>query len=391
MEKVLIWMKKENIISKGGPAGYLYNLRKYFLENNEKNFFFLEKNYFRKKGKIRREFCKLFHKIFIKNEKKRLEYKVLNELNYKNKLNKKELDKFSFIHFHVTKDLYECIDDLNEIKSKIILQSHSPQLSTIEELEDRGIINKLGPNIVKKFKQIDYIAFQRADYIIFPCVEAMDPYLKDEEMKRILENKKESLKFLLTGIEKQEIKEERDYFKEKFNIPLGSLVISYIGRHNEIKGYDFLKRIGEKILEKYQNVYFVIAGQESERIPKLSHDRWIECGWTKEGLNIMKNCDLFILPNRETYFDLIFLELLSQNTTILCSDTGGNKFFKKYNSEKIIYFSSENIDNVIDKFDSIYSKLKDLKKKEDNYKIYKEDFTLEKFGKSYINLIKELK
>lgn len=220
----------------------------------------------------------------------------------------------------------------------------------------------------------------------------MEPYEKDIVVKKILKKKlnEKRIKFLLTGIEYKEIQRDEEYFYKKYNIPKGSIVVTYIGRHNEIKGYDILVKAGKILLEKYENLYFIIAGKENEKIEKISHPRWKEIGWTKEGFNLMKNCDLFILPNRETYFDLIFLELLSQNTTILCSETGGNKYFKKYNSEKINFFESENIDSLVFQFEKLYSNLKELKENNSNEKIYFENFTLDIFGENYLKIIEEI-
>ena len=71
------------------------------------------------------------------------------------------------------------------------------------------------------------------------------------------------------------------------------------------------KEFAEKILKEYKDIYFIIAGKESKEISPLKDSHWIEVGWTEEGKKIIKNSQLYILPNRETYFDLVFLEALS--------------------------------------------------------------------------------
>lgn len=215
----------------------------------------------------------------------------------------------------------------------------------------------------------------------------MEPYIKDKRMKEILENKK--IKYLLTGTEKKNEILDENYFKQKLNIPKGAFIVSYVGRHNEIKGYDILKEFAKEILEKYKNVYFVIAGKEGP-IEKLVHERWIECGWTTEGAKIMKNSDLFILPNRDTYFDLVLLEALSLNCNILCSYTGGNKYFEKYGSIGINYFKNENISDMVGKFDLIYKNINTIKERNINEEIFLKDFTIEKFGENYLKVMEEI-
>lgn len=136
------------------------------------------------------------------------------------------------------------------------------------------------------------------------------------------------VKGFLTCSKASEVKVEKDEILKKYNIPKESFIITYFGRHNEVKGYDTLKKLGEKILEKYKDVYFLIAGKE-EPLKGLNHKRWIEVGWTKDPHSIVNVANLYILPNKETYFDLALLEVLSLGIKSLLSDTGGNLYFKK--------------------------------------------------------------
>lgn len=388
MEKILIWFEKKSLKPEGGPAGYLYNLNSFIEKRNITNISYKPK--FKKIGKLKKKLKRYFYKK-ICNKQNYNKKELLMSLKVYEKINEEKLENFKLVHFHDTKELFKNNDKIRGIK---ILTSHSPQLRSLEELEtlyDKETLEK-EKKFIEEYKKYDYIAFEKADYIIFPCVEAMEPYEKDIVVKKILKKKlnEKRIKFLLTGIEYKEIQRDEEYFYKKYNIPKGSIVVTYIGRHNEIKGYDILVKAGKILLEKYENLYFIIAGKENEKIEKISHPRWKEIGWTKEGFNLMKNCDLFILPNRETYFDLIFLELLSQNTTILCSETGGNKYFKKYNSEKINFFESENIDSLVFQFEKLYSNLKELKENNSNEKIYFENFTLDIFGENYLKIIEEI-
>lgn len=51
---------------------------------------------------------------------------------------------------------------------------------------------------------------------------------------------------------------------------------------------------------------------------------------------------MFILPNRETYFDLVLLEVMSLGIPVLASYTGGNKYFEKINDSGIYFFKDMN-------------------------------------------------
>ena len=41
----------------------------------------------------------------------------------------------------------------------------------------------------------------------------------------------------------------KEEMRKKYGIPQDAFVISYVGRHNEIKGYDALKEIGKHLLD----------------------------------------------------------------------------------------------------------------------------------------------
>lgn len=385
--KCLIWFEKKKLRNIGGSSGYLWNLEEYLNTFNKDEIIFEFKKKKKRRFKLYRSIIKRFYKG-VEKEKKLLELSLKSDEN----ININYLNEFDYIHFHTTLDIYKNKDFLNRFKGKIILTSHSPQLSSEENLDNLEIKikNTLDEKFIKEYKEYDYFAFERADYIIFPCKEAMEPYLKDLRIKKIIENKMNKILFVPTGIKNQIIKKDKMYLKNKFNIPKDAYVVTYIGRHNKIKGYDIITEFGKNILNKYKNVYFIIAGKQDGKIPCPIDKRWIECGWTSEGINIMRNCDLFILPNRETYFDLIFLELLNQNTTILCSDTGGNKFFKKYKSDKIFYFKSENINDMLKKFEDIYMNKEKIELSKDNEKLFEKYFTVNCFGENYIKALLEI-
>ena len=57
-------------------------------------------------------------------------------------------------------------------------------------------------------------------------------------------------------------------------------------------------------MNKNNKTKFLIAWKEYP-IKWLNNDRWIEIWWTDKPYEIIKASDIFILPNKETYFDLI--------------------------------------------------------------------------------------
>ncbi|WP_298064969.1 glycosyltransferase family 4 protein [uncultured Cetobacterium sp.] len=402
MKKVLIW-NDYPLGPVGGPSGYLYNLKSYIEENNIKNIDFLNNEDFIKKVEIKKE--KKFEAIrkIIREFKKQL-FKTKKLEKRINKFYKFYEGDYSFInnydivHFHDVRSFYRAKNILKDFKGITLLSSHCPKTPAQEEIEDNIKMDyKTFPKKLReRLEKIDQDSFKNADYLVFPCKEAQEPYEEDKNIKEILEEKYRDKKILYvpTGIPVKHIDKDEKFFSNKGIDVKDKFIVSYIGRHNKVKGYDFLKELGVKVLEKYSDVIFVIGGEISEEFPPIENKNWVEFGWTKEGYNIIKNSDMFVLPNEKTYFDLILLEVLSMGAPVLLSETGGNKYFKIYDENGLFYFEKYNLEEALEKFDETYNLWKNRKlslEGEKNYRIFKKDFTVNTFGENYTRLYNEVK
>ncbi|MDT3499240.1 glycosyltransferase family 4 protein, partial [Bacillus toyonensis] len=185
-------------------------------------------------------------------------------------------------------------------------------------------------------------AFRNCEYFIFPSEESMEIYstfIKD--FYDIMKDKK--IYYNPTGCEKLSYKLSRDEFRDKYNIPKDAFLISYIGRHTKIKGFDILKDVAKEINKIDGNIFFVSGGTGDI---KSESENFIEVGWTDDPGSIVNASDLFILPNKSTYFDLVLLEVLSIGTPVLASNTGGNKSVGKL-TDGVRLFESGNVKDVI--------------------------------------------
>ena len=243
--------------------------------------------------------------------------------------------------------------------------------------------------IYDKLIKMDEYAFNNSDYLIFPCEEAEEPYYHTwKEYKKIKEKNKQKYRYLLTGIQECQIKIDKRDIRKKYNIPQDAFVISYVGRHNAIKGYDLFTEICSSVI-KEQNVYVLVAGTEGP-IMGLQDEKWIRVGWTKDPHSIINASDVFILPNRETYFDLILLEVLSIGKIIIASYTGGNKYFNNQKYGGIFLYNS------ISQATNEINKIKNMSKKErqqlekSNHTVYETEFSAKIFAENYIKLLSTL-
>lgn len=381
--KKLIFIDKNSLKDTGGPIGYCNNLYKELNLRGEKEIDFL--NLPTKKASKVKDILK---KIKILKSLKKV-YFYFKLIYGKKHYSQIDLNKYDIIHFHLTQDMFAIRDSLKDYKGKIILTSHSPTIASKELIIDATKIEKFMFSFFKKkLIRMDEYAFNRADYLIFPCQEAMEPYINDwDKFSKIIEEKK--IYYVPTGINGCKSKIDSNEIKDKYNIPKDAFLISYVGRHNEIKGYDQLKILGEKILNEYPDVYFIIAGKEAP-LKRLNHKRWIEVGWTNDPHSIIAASNLFVLPNKNTYFDLIALETMSLSVPILFTYTGGNKYLFMDNKGGLFKYNS--ILNAINIFKTIYNLEKsDLKNRgETNNVIFCEKYTSKKFCDEYLKVIKKI-
>ncbi len=384
MKKALIFFSEDSLNPSGGPAGYLYNLRLGLqsVKSDE-----VEISFFNKAPRPLRETVKKKNMV----PKRLREFRrAVDDMMYEKKSYPvfEEMYDYDLIHFHSTDMMFLNREFLKNYKGKVVLTSHSPCAKYQEKLEWLNPFDyKLFKKKIDRIENIDIYGFERADNIIFPCPEAEEPYFNTWERYESIRDEKK-LKYMTTGIVGCEPKIDRSEFRKKYNIPDDAFVVSYAGRHNEIKGYTDLKKIGEKLLEN-ENVYFLIAGLE-EPITGLDHERWIEVGWTNDPHSLIAASDVFILPNKETYFDLILLEVISLGVPLVLSETGGNKYFKKYCSDGFMFYNT--VDEAVSTLEE-FSKKTEAERVECGKSvrnIFDRDFTVKTFTENYINIITEI-
>jgi glycosyltransferase involved in cell wall biosynthesis len=396
MKKVLIWNSFELKERSGGPPTYLFNLYNGVKETKDKNceiFFLSDLIKTTTEGLSNSFFKKLLNKLYFPiliNNIRLIKYvkSLNNNPDYIGSLN---LNDFDIIHFHLSIDVFRNRKILNGYNGKVLLSSHSPEPFWKEAIID---IYKLSLNSVLNFtkKSLEYKdiwGFNFVDFIVFPCEEAMEPYLKWDRFSKDIVPLDKFL-YITSGIKNVSFLKNKNKIRNEVNIPSDAIVFTYIGRHSEIKGYDLLKKVGKHIMNSHDNVYFLIAGIEYP-LRGIDHPRWIEIGWTTDPHSYVNASDIFILPNKETYFDLVLLEVLSLGLPIILSNTGGNKHFKKYSTNNISFFEKEDIPSFIDAVNSsINSHKSNSLSRNFNKKIFKENYSIIPFTLNYYKLYKNI-
>lgn len=298
----------------------------------------------------------------------------------------------TIFHVHTTRDCVKLHNLLTctgrRHKVRLVLTSHTPEIPAREWADvvyAKGQDAKLAQSVYHSYLLNDKLAFSHADALIFPCQEALEPYQATwPGMKEFIRHK--PVYWMASGaraLPKASVPDPRDSYgtQDRFTM-------AYLGRHNSVKGYDLLVRARDKITARIPDAAFLIGGQPGP-IAAPEAENWTEIGWTNAPQDVLTASDVFVLPNRQTYFDLILLETLSAGCLVVAAKTGGNKFFAG-KSPGIVLFEDE--DDLVDKLGQIAALPKAERDRHAaaNLKLYQKEFTPAAFGRRYIDTMREI-
>lgn len=230
---------------------------------------------------------------------------------------------FSVVWFHDVLNLYACSDLIGEHQT-VILQPHTPQLASEEEAANGRSIDE-----VRWVQDAERASFNRADYVVLPNAGAKSIYTS-------LFREDQKFKYIASGCQKPPF---------RFQIPLDSNLIFYlfIGRRNLIKGFDIVLEAFKEVYESDKNVRLILVGEGEV----IEHAGIIDIGFSSEPGSWLRSCDYMINANRQSYFDLSFMEAVSLGTPILYSQTGGHSFLGFENPSGLVPWGQPSVANLV--------------------------------------------
>lgn len=352
MKKVIIWDKDIVLRDTGGPSGYLYNLKQFLNKHPNPQISFYS------------DLVKP-RKVVLQNKapnslKKRIKETYIGKLiaylgwfyYQQDQLTKQDMDilnGFDYVHIHMISTYLRSFRNYKG-RAKVIITSHMPEPCIDETMGLCGLPNlfKIISPLRNFFIRKELKAYEGAYGIMFPVKSAVEVYTENSELyKKCFQKLKQKMFYVPTAIIDKYILDKCSNVLGAKAIPEKNLKVCFIGRHNHVKGYDKLKGIAYECWKRYPDVTFIIGGKE-EPLKGLKDDRWFELGWVNTQ-ELLKEIDLFILPNKDTYFDLIMLEVIRQGVPCLISRTGGNKHFENIGVDGIMLYDYFNIEEAVDK------------------------------------------
>lgn len=366
--RVLIYKVESELAPVGGPLGYCFNI----------------KEELKRRGITDIDFLPDIPKDNLKSNSIKKYFSTFKKL-VSGKQTNFDFTKYDAIHFHSVKDFYQNRIALKNYKGKILFTMHSPVPFHMESNENIKKHHKFLGLFLNKhaFSYMDKYVFDHADYIVLPCVEAEESYYFHwKAYKKIHERNKEKYRYIPTGIVGAKAKIDADEYRNSLGYSKDDFIVAYVGRHNEIKGYDRIINMAKKL--NNENIKFLVGGKEFPlKGPELSN--WKEIGWTNDPYSLVNSANVFILPNRETYFDIVMLETLSLGKNSLISNTGGNKVIISKNVEGI--YSFDNDDEGAQIISDLYEKKISYLPNKDIVKLFKENYSIEIFVTNYLGLL----
>lgn len=361
----------------GGPAGYLMNLKK-GLELINSNFCIFSD--FTKTSPKEESKRRKINSFLLEDIKISLYYlKPKTWMKAKSEI----FESFDSYHFQSLEDIYDC----KRFKKgkKFFLTPHRPEPLWIEKINEIQNVNNTNysfPLLKLVLMHIEKVAYKVCDGFIFPSKEAKDIYMDFPGFSKYIADKK--VKYLITGTNVIEGKPE-------YRLENNNFIISFIGRHTFIKGYDFLKEFFIENLDfiNDNNIQIICAGKIIGDYPK--NQRWKELGLINNPHDLIKSSDFVILPNLNTYFDLVALEVLAQGKILLASDTGGNISLSKQ-TKGVKLFMSNNQSSLKERIIELLNIHVDERTELENCNLsyFEENCKLDRFANNYLITINEL-
>lgn len=397
--KILIWSKQIELKDTGGPSGYLYNLRDYLKKNPSEEIDFYPVDFKPIEKKTPKSGWKLALRNFVKRIASPIRFYKYMRINYIAKVpltedDLKLIDKYDFVHVHYLSHIRQSFLNFNNGHTRVVLTTHNPEPLVDQLADEKGMAWSLKciPGLRNFFIRKELEAYDVVDYVMFPVAEAIEPYINrsslySDKFKEIYRK----VFYVPTALNTTDpCVENRGVLKE-YDIPDKALRVCYVGRHNEVKGYDTIQELAKMVWKDNPNTYFIIGGKQ-EPMRGLNDYRWIELGWVHTH-SLLNEVDCFLLPNKDTYFDLILLEVLRQGTPVILTRTGGNKWYENKGFDGMFFYENGDLNTAKKHIDTLQKKksqneISPLRKA--NYNQYKVRLSMEKYIASYLETLKNL-
>lgn len=281
--------------------------------------------------------------------------------------------------------LFQGIQDTHLLKYakrkgiKVGYMPHSPTIFADEYKMNCELSNDiLDAEKYKKLFTDEHEFFSLSDYVFFPTNNAASEYTKS--FGSLLSKK--NVYYIKSGLDIEDDCKAINKIANDLKVK-----ILFVGRYVKHKGYDIYCEAAELVLSKRNNVSFFSAGTG----PMKSDSADVkDYGWRSDVIELIKNHDIVVIPNRVAYYDLLPLECAALGKPLVMTRVGGNIDQLRDLPDTIECVDAESnslskaIAEAIDRYE------KNPKWGLSNKEPYEKCFTAEIFARRWDNVFKEI-
>lgn len=153
----------------------------------------------------------------------------------------------------------------------------------------------------------------------------------------------------------------------ELGVDINKRVVASIGRLVQLKGHNFLIDAAREILDKYDDVHFLIVGNDkidvewANSLKRLVKDKRMEKYFTFTGTrndvnNILSVTDVFVLPSLTEGLPLTLLEAMASGVPVVSTDVGSISEVVKHRENGLLIPSGNSkliSQSVIELFDNL--------------------------------------
>ncbi len=302
---------------------------------------------------------------------------------------KAEIRESNSLYLNTVLD-YPVLKPLASNNQTKLLTIHSPE-SIVKEFSKYSLLAKAKLQV----SQIERAAINWTDVFIYPCEEALEAHFKVFPYLEELVKRKRVI-FYPSGVQKLQISTPKGKIRKQLGIPEDAFVVSFLGRHIEVKGFDLLIQALSKLNQGLEapRIHLLSAGkghllQEYGQNPLLRRF-WHHLEWTNFPGDLVNASDLFVLANRKSFFDLVLLETMSIGKPIISTDVGGLRFITR--SSKGIICIRPTVNDLMDSIFYVYSSNLETRARmaKENLSSYEKNYSLTAFALNHLNAVAAL-
>ncbi len=181
---------------------------------------------------------------------------------------------------------------------------------------------------------------------------------------------------------------------KKYNIPEDAVIFGAAGRLVLVKRYDLIIKAAKMILEKFKDVYFVIAGDgplysslQKEIQKNKVNKRVILTGFQADMPHFFQQIDVFVNVSESEGLPLALLEALASGIPVIATDVGG--ISEVIDTTSGILIPKNSVEALVEAISRMLRN-EDRQKLKKGALIAARKFSIENTARKYVELYKEM-